>query len=411
MKHRAGHVYRDKQRGHLIARITWPDRLGRRRNRKRKVATKTEGRLLLKKWAAQFEEQGGDKMIDAARLTFRKLAEHYAERKLIPPVIKGSERVAGMRSWKIQHGFLKTLLTAFGHKRVSAITHSNLEAFKQARLQTKTYRGGERSLAHVHRELSLLRSILNYAKRQGWLTRTPFEMGGPVITTGNEVQRQRILTPAEESLLLAACTGKRAHLRAIIIALADTALRRGELMALEWRDVDLEAGLITVRGETTRTLKKRKVGLTSRLKAELERLAALRGGPDDKVFPQGDFKRAFAAACKAAGVADLRAHDLRHTAITRWIQAGMPVAKVMRLSGHRTLNVAFRYINADDQTARLAARAKLAAVGKGSSELPAGQRERAEAIHRGAVEWLDGEGEKQRRRRLREATLLQQEAG
>jgi integrase len=357
VKQRTGYIYHDKKRGHLIARITWTDALGKRRGRKQRVATKTEGRRLLRKWAAQLEETGGDRMIDAAKMTFRKLADIYAERKLIPPVIKGSERVAGMRSWKLQRGFLKTLLEYFGHKKISAITHSDLEAFKQFRLQTQTIRGNERSLAHVHRELSLLRSILNFAKRQGWLTRTPFEMGRSVITTSNEPQRDRLLTPDEESRLLAACTGRRSHLRAIIIGLVDTGLRRGELLALEWRDVDLQAGLIAVRGETTKTLKDRKVGITTRLRKELEQLAALKTSPDDKVFPQGDFKRAFTAACRAAGIENLRGHDLRHTAITRWIQSGMPVAEVMRLSGHRTLNVAFRYINIDDRTARRAAEA------------------------------------------------------
>jgi hypothetical protein len=57
-----------------------------------------------------------------------------------------------------------------------------------------------------------------------------------------------------------------------------------------------------------------------------------------------------------------------------------------------------------------ATRAQLAAVAKSIGELPARERERAEAIHRGALEWLDGEGERLRRRRLREAGQAQQEA-
>ena len=357
MKQRDGYVFFDRERGHYVARITWTDSLGKRRYRKQKVATKTEGYQLLKRWSAQLEQIGGDRMVDAAKLTFRKLADIYAEQKLIPPVMRGAERIAGLRSYKAQRGYLKVLLENFGSKKITSITHADLEAFREARLQTKTCRGNERSAAHVHRELALLRSILNFAKRQGWLLRTPFEMGAPVIRAASEVHRERVMTFDEEARLLAACTGRRHHLRAIIIGLVDTGLRRGELLALEWRDVDLQAGLITVRGETSKTLKGRTVGITARLKSELEQLEILKTVPDDRVFPPGDFKRAFAAACKAAGIENLRAHDLRHTAITRWVQTGLPVAEVMRLSGHRTLNVAFRYINTDDETARRAAEA------------------------------------------------------
>ncbi|HZS05327.1 MAG TPA: site-specific integrase [Blastocatellia bacterium] len=357
MRQRSGYVFYDKERGHHVARITWTDSLGKRRYRKQKVATKTEGRQLLKKWGALLEQIGGDRMVDAAKLTFRKLADIYAERKLIPPVIRGTERVAGLRSYKVQRGYLKALLESFGARKIAGITHSDLEAYREARLQTKTYRGTDRSMANVHRELALLRAILNFAKRQGWLSRTPFEMGESVIRVANETQRDRILTRQEEERLLAVCTGKRSHLCAIVIGLVDTALRKGELLALEWRDVDLGSGLIHVRGETTKTLKERKVGITVRLKAELERLALLKAAPTDRVFPSGDFQKSFMTARQKAGIENLHAHDLRHTAITRWIQSGMPVAEVMRLSGHRTLNVAFRYINADDNTARRAAEA------------------------------------------------------
>lgn len=357
MKQRTGYVFFDKQRGHFIARITWTDSLGKRRNKKQKVDNKTEGKRLLKQWATQLDSDTGERVLDATKMTFKKLAEEYAQRKLIAPKMRGTERIAGLRSYRVQLGYLKVLLETFGARRITSITHSDLESFREARLQTKTYRGTDRSAAHVHRELALLRGILNYAKRQGWLTRTPFEMGEPVIRAANEVHRDRTLSPDEETRLLAACTGKRAHLRCIVIGLVDTALRKGELLALEWRDVDLDAGLIAVRGETTKTLKDRKVGITARLRVELNELAKRRRSPTDKVFPQGDFKRAFSAACKAAGIQNLRAHDLRHSGVTRWIQSGMPVAEVMRLSGHRTLNVAFRYINADDSTARRAAEA------------------------------------------------------
>ena len=87
-------------------------------------------------------------------------------------------------------------------------------------------------MAHVHRELSLMRTILNYAIRNGWLKRSPFKMGAPLISSANEAKRERILNTDEEARLLAACTGKREHLRAMLICLIDTGLRKGEMLSL-----------------------------------------------------------------------------------------------------------------------------------------------------------------------------------
>jgi integrase len=70
---------------------------------------------------------------------------------------------------------------------------------------------------------------------------------------------------------------------------------------------------------------------------------------------KNNFKKSFLAACKAAGIQDLRFHDLRHTAITRMIEAGMQPAEVMRVSGHTTPAMMWRYLNANVDTARRAA--------------------------------------------------------
>ena len=96
-----------------------------------------------------------------------------------------------------------------------------------------------------------------------------------------------------------------------------------------------------------------------RLQEELRRLWEVAPpDPEGLVFGvKNTVKRAFATACRLAGVADFRLHDCRHTATTRMIQAGMPPMEVMKITGHRQIATFLRYLNTNDQTARRTAEA------------------------------------------------------
>jgi integrase len=220
---------------------------------------------------------------------------------------------------------------------------------------------GKLKLAAVNRELQLLRGVLNFARRKGWIVRNPFELGEPLISMASERKRDRILTREEEAKLLAACeTKSRANIRPILIAALDTGLRKGELLKLKWIDIDLVAGLIRLRATTTKTEQPRTVGMTVRLRAELERLWAI--SPRDvngRVFGvKSDIKRGFASACEAAKITYLRFHDLRHVATTRLVETkALHTQEAMRITGHSQETTFRRYVNPADETARRAAEA------------------------------------------------------
>ena len=75
--------------------------------------------------------------------------------------------------------------------------------------------------------------------------------------------------------------------------------------------------------------------------------------PNGLVFAMTDtVKTAFLAACREAGVEGFRFHDCRHTAITRMIEAGMPAAEVMKISGHTQMTTFQRYVNVNEQAER-----------------------------------------------------------
>lgn len=369
-RERTGSIKYNNKLHIYIVRITYFDELGKRHDLRRQAETITEAKAALKKLKRDLDDHG-PAIIDGERLTFKKLAELYEARKLQPPVYKGETRISGLRSWRTQRLFLRALVAHFGARRVRSITHADVETYKAIRFQTPVKRitkdadGKEkitivrdRSTANVNRELALLRSALNFAKRSGWLIRTPFEMGDSLISLADETRRERILTRDEEAKLLAVCVGPRAHLRPLLIFLLDTACRRGEAFQLRWSDVDLEAGLIQVRKTTTKTWEGRTIGMTARVREELRRLRNEARPIDGLVFGITDnVKRSFATACRLAEIKDFRLHDCRHVATTRMIAAGLPPMQVMKITGHKQMATFLRYMNTDQTTARDAAAA------------------------------------------------------
>lgn len=356
---RTGSITPDKKRGGFIVRLTYHNEAGKRCDLRRWTKGQTDARRLLDQLKRELEDHRAQS-IDGDRLTFQKLADLYQEKRLTEPIYRDGQKVAGLRSWQDQQHRLKLLTSHFGKRRVKSITFADLETYKNQRLSLATKSGGERSIATVNRELALLRSVFSFAKQSGWIARSPFEQGKALISTAIETKRERILTREEEDRLLSACDCReRRHLRPVIITALDTGARRGELLRLLWKDVDFVNGLLTVTSYKGKKMTRRTVGMTARLRVELERLYEL--APRDlagSVFGiKAGFTKAFDTACEKAGIEGFRFHDTRHTAITRMVQSGMPHTEIMKLSGHTQFSTFERYVNATAETARRGANA------------------------------------------------------
>jgi integrase len=357
--------------GKVYARLTYTDAAGKRHDLTRRAESITHARELVKQLRRGLDDHG-EKTVEGDRVTFRALADVYEKQKLQPARYKGDRKISGRRSYLTPLSYLRTLTAHFGAKRIKSITHADVEKFRNLRLHTPTDKGRERSIASVNRELEVLRSMFRFAVRQGWIVRSPFETGDALISKADEVHRDRLLTREEEARLLAACAGRRTHLRPLLVCALDTAMRRGEMFKLKWSDVDLDNRLISVRATTTKTARGRTIGMTSRVAAELRRLweASLQEA-DGLVFGVTDtVKTSFASACREAGVENFRLHDCRHTAITRMIQAGMPPMQVMKISGHTQMTTFARYVNVDDHAAKRAASALDAFHAESSAIMP-----------------------------------------
>jgi integrase len=150
----------------------------------------------------------------------------------------------------------------------------------------------------------------------------------------------------------------------LIRVAAYAGLRRGEIVALRWRDVDFAGRKLLVRrslsGETevrsTKSRRAREVPLPDQAAAALERLSRRDEftGPDDYVFANrlgrrldpSALRRRFERARDAAGLEPLRFHDLRHTYGSLLVAGGIDLPSVKAAMGHSRITTTERYLHA-----------------------------------------------------------------
>lgn len=326
--------------GKIFVRVRWKDELGKVREIKRQAANRTEAQKLRRQMLTESESLAAQQVREDAVHTFNDLAQHYRQEKLKEAVLVEGRKVAGLKSLEDARRNVERLCEHFGAAKLHSIKHHHIRDYKMQKLKE------EYAISSVHRELETLRAMLRLAELKGWLARSPFNAGEPLINKADENRRERVLSPGEEARLLQACLEdeRRKHLRPLIICALDTAARRGELFKLRWRDVHLEEGYMRLLAENTKTQRARVVPITPRMREALRELPA--GAPEALVFGITDtVKRSFATVCRLAKITDLHFHDLRHTGITRMVAAGIPASEVMRICGHTQMVTFLRYLN------------------------------------------------------------------
>jgi len=203
-----------------------------------------------------------------------------------------------------------------------------------------------------------LRACLSWHHRMGTFERDPagwFDAAAPAA------DERRVLSVPEVERLVAATP---APYRAFVATAAWTGMRLGELRALTWADIDLEARLIVVDKtryrqcvqRATKNGDTRVVPIPRHLADELRRSrAACPHGAQDVVFcgvrgtpiDGDDFRRrVFAPALARAGLDPAtRIHDLRHTSASLYLASGATVREVMEIHGWKRMETALRYLH------------------------------------------------------------------
>jgi integrase len=260
------------------------------------------------------------------------------------------------RSWKDDRSRIKAFREYFGVKKFSEITPMLVEKYKRDRKNTLTRFGTIRTAATVNRELELMSVIFNRAIKIDRLASVnPCSM---VQQYRENNTRTRYLTNEEETRLMAAFTGRRAHLRPIVVLAIHTGMRQGELLSRQWSHVDFNLGVIRVTD--TKNGIDRAVPMNDVVRQELMAQFEKTGGVGP-VFPSTraagalvEIKKGWMAARSEAGLGDVHFHDLRHTFGTRLAELGNGPFDIAELMGHSDLRMTKRYTHATSQSLRRA---------------------------------------------------------
>ncbi len=237
----------------------------------------------------------------------------------------------------------------FQNVRLDRITTDDVHRYLH-RIKTRGYNGKPQSGSTSNRYRSWIHRLFNIAIRRGLLTSNP--VNG--IERFPEQPRVRWLEPSEAQTLLEVCDP---ILRPIVLCALHTGARRGELMSLKWDDIDFDRNEITISSDSSKSGRGRRIPMTLEVRSCFEAFR-LGGNTEGEVFRQGNGKcwsqfpkYRWKKALRAAGIADSREerlenfnfHDLRHTAATLMLEAGVELAVISRILGHSSLSITLKH--------------------------------------------------------------------
>lgn len=232
-------------------------------------------------------------------------------------------------------------------KIVSKITSVDIADYRDFRLSVTNTRTGKKiSPNTVRLELALLSSVFNVAKSE-WgacLENPVVGLRKPKLPSG----RTRRLAKLEELKIKRYFLNKdNVEAYSIFIIAIETAMRQGEILSLHWRDVSFKKKIIVLHD--TKNGDSRTIPLTDVALDVLKKLKA-DGYERQKVFSytSNGFKSAWRSAILALNIQDLHFHDLRHEAISRFVELGtLNLLEVAAISGHKSMSMLKRYTHID----------------------------------------------------------------
>ena len=249
---------------------------------------------------------------------------------------------ANKRSWKTDECLLRNhVLPAFGSLYMDEFTPQHLMTFISE--HRKTHANGS-----VNRVVIILRYIFNLALRWnlGGITSNP-TANVPLLE--EHTHKERFLTPEEtQSLLAHIKSSPNPMLQYIIQMLIMTGARKREVLDLKWSDLDLEQRQWRLSEADNKSKKVRHIPLSDGVISLLEKMERFEGCP--YVFPNIKTMKPFVSifcswntARQAAGLSDVRIHDLRHSFASFLVNAGCPIYEVKELLGHSQIKTTQRY--------------------------------------------------------------------
>ena len=295
-------------------------------------------KALAERWARDIESSM-DKGVftdhrEAEQTTLSEILDRY-EREILP----------SKKSQLPVKGQIKQIKRIIGGHSLSRLTSSVIAEFRDVRIK-------EVSSETTRKELLLIRRVLKTATID-W---------GIHLANGNPVTqirlpkpcaaRERRLNHREEEKLLKAAKEYGGHIHNIMAFAIETAMRRGEIANMEWRSIDLKRKILAI--DKTKTDAPRTIPLSTKAIEILNSEARNISGFVWNIKPDS-ITQAFERVCKNAGISNLRFHDLRHEATSRFFEKGLNIMEVSSITGHKDLRMLKRYthLKAEDLAQKL----------------------------------------------------------
>ncbi len=250
------------------------------------------------------------------------------------------------------------LIPTLGRKKLAKLTPAEVQSLLRAKIEA----------GYSPRTVRLIRGLLvqciSQAERWGIVARNVAR-----LTDGPNLARAegRTLSPTQARELLEAARGGR--LEACYVVLLALGLRKGEALGIAWNDIDLDKGLLTVRqalkrvggaitlGNVKTAGSRRTINLPDEVADSLrahrdrqagERLSAGASWIDSGLvfttalgtpIDPSNFRRQFDKVCAKAGLVGWHPHELRHSAASIMLAAGVPLEVVSRVLGHASIRI------------------------------------------------------------------------
>ena len=324
----------------------------RRRGQRWQVQVRRKGRAPVSRsfhskydavvWARE-QEFGADKGRPQVHTTLRGITVAdivVRYRDEIVPRKRGADREALTLNAFLRHPLARVALCEVTVGMVSAYCAERLRRVKPGTM---------------NRELDILRHAFTIARRS-WDVPLVQNAFADVVRPKGSAPRERRLYSGEQERILSACVRCRnPYIRFLVQIALETGMRRGEILNMRWHDVSVEKRTLHI--PVTKNGHARTIPLSGVALALLRDLRDYCGPSSERVLPitENTAKMAWKRLVKRARLENLRFHDLRHEAISRFFEKGLNVPEVALISGHRDPRMLFRYTHprAEDVAAKL----------------------------------------------------------
>lgn len=269
----------------------------------------------------------------AAAETFADFSEHWCNTYVLP-----NNKLSERQTKRII--LTRHLRPAFGPCPLASIGVEEIEIYKAQKLQEGLHP------KTVNNHLAVLGRCLRSAEEWGRLPRAP-----QMRTLRVPPPAFDFLLPDESATLLSARS--EPHWRDMVLVGLRTGLRRGELLALQRDDADLERRTLRVSRsfvqgvlDTPKSNRARTIPLTADVCAVFARAPRdgfVFGRRDERPHSPEVAEKAIKRLCAEVGLRPVGWHALRHTYASDLVAAGVPLLAVQQLLGHASITMTMRY--------------------------------------------------------------------